>query len=572
MVNALFDSHDTVEDLRKATATPSMDLLHEITADMLGKYGPTIWSSSEPHLTRIRDEYPRYLIFDDPEDFKLIRAYLYYWILHRAILKCERSKYPSVDAMRTSRAFSTRNPPASSMPRHTSSEFVGSDVDSSSEYEDMHTHRARHDQEVATATSNMHLRSTSNTACTESSFQIPVAQMVPMASSTLTAQGACDGTEVVISSTPPATLSDEVEIIDGDIASSDSLAGTYSTRRIKRRDVSSPDISKRTSQKRTKLAVEQDESRNTKKMRDNVRQNLNINMERVDSPSRLLNLSPQGSPHHEVALCNFPTICRTQDDDDRGNNLRFGPHMSPLSPETYAGDRIGKTAVLDQNNDGETCPQGTSTFTGFPTTATIPGKSPSLIVVLKLSHKGNMNGPSQVTPLAETIQPLPYDCDHLTLKLLDLLEASEAEQQDFTALEETVKYINKVTSDDTLQLKQKFGDKFGQYRQILDRWLRCANAFVMFHQTTKFSGSRTKWPEFFSGLELKDKKAARRAFVHTRSVIHEWRQEPDFTITKVSKDLAHVLFNMTAWEGMMELDELKQLCTQFNDRLLAWFG
>lgn len=76
--NALFDSYDTVGSLLSAAIPPSEGLLLETTAGMLSKYGHVIWSTSEPRLTHISEDYPRHLVYTNPEDFqKLVHGQLF---------------------------------------------------------------------------------------------------------------------------------------------------------------------------------------------------------------------------------------------------------------------------------------------------------------------------------------------------------------------------------------------------------------------------------------------------------------------------------------------------------------
>jgi len=59
------------EELRDATVKGHMSLATEVVEPILVKYGPTIWGSSEPLMTRIIEhEYPRHLRYSNPDDRK----------------------------------------------------------------------------------------------------------------------------------------------------------------------------------------------------------------------------------------------------------------------------------------------------------------------------------------------------------------------------------------------------------------------------------------------------------------------------------------------------------------------
>lgn len=409
----------------------------------------------------------------------------------------------------------------------------------------------------------------SSTICPTTTFQVPVAQMVPQSSDT-SITTTLPRRDADTATAPQFNLPEESHNTDGELGSN---IPAGSNRTIRRRDVSCPQTARKALPKRTKSPSNQ-EARKTKVPRTIATQGPREEISCDNLFTRLSYPSPQESSQTETAPRNFPTI-PARHEADGGRQQNPIPDHLLLSLEDFSGSGLEQMTVLNSHNgdDNINSLQNPSARTPTPSRAISPGKGHSLVVVLKLSYQGGIDPGSQAPlPAATPTQHSQYNCSHLTSNLLDLLETSEPEQKDITAFEETVKYIHIIKSDGMFQLEQTFGDEYEKYQTVLDRWLGCAKAFIIFRKTTQFSGDRSKWPEFFKGLDPEKRKTARTAFMQTRSVIHKWCQEPDFSIPKVSKDLAHVFFNMAAWEGTMELEELQELCIEFNGGLLAWFG
>ena len=70
MQNELFDAYDTAEDLRDAALHPSEDQLEKVTSEMLTSYGRSIWNADGHRLTRLSDDYPKFLVFENAQDFQ----------------------------------------------------------------------------------------------------------------------------------------------------------------------------------------------------------------------------------------------------------------------------------------------------------------------------------------------------------------------------------------------------------------------------------------------------------------------------------------------------------------------
>ncbi|CAO2656017.1 Nn.00g048200.m01.CDS01 [Neocucurbitaria sp. VM-36] len=605
-LNWLFDTHDTVEELRNQAMSPSPEFLREVTENMLSTYGPLIWSAQEPRLTRISKEYPRFLVFDDLEDFQRlafappvltnrllyisrIRAYLYYWILHRAIRKFDSSKKVSnndVSHTKTSKSGQARKFGPS--PRHPSSIVVqlgDSESDSSSEYEDPVSHRSKRQQVIRSRLDHRIDSSSHGVARSISSPQVPVAQMLPLSNNvaaTPTAYFQPRTPTVDPFTSQQETLREEIENTNGDTTSTTTTVKPHSIGKIRRRDVSCPDkptTQEHTSRKRKRPSTHQEtDLRNKPSRNDEVE--LHLDIDRGTPHMASMYPSPLKSAGVEVVPCNFPTMSRVVGTDD-GQGVTSSVHTSPIHLDETTSSREEPNQLLNRGNEQDNSQnpaEGPPVTSQLSTKSNHQGKRPSLVVVLKLSHKGTVEELPIRTPTSTmaarqttiVTKQSRYN-RRLASMLLDLLEACNPEHQDLTALEEIVTLINKIRNDEVPRTGNTGSDALDKHQTILLQWLQCVEAFIAFRKVTGFKGDKSERASFVRGLSREMKRAARGPLLRISSAISEWRQEPDFTLERFSKDLADVLFEMTTWMDMMEVEELGEDLMKFNERLFAWF-
>ncbi|KAF1845532.1 uncharacterized protein K460DRAFT_430414 [Cucurbitaria berberidis CBS 394.84] len=523
MSHKLRNAYDTSNDLRSEAMHPSTDLLRDVTENILLTYGRVIWSEQEPRLTRINENYPRFFIFTDPKDFERIRAYLYYWILYRAIRSSGTSKKTpssSKSPGKTHKPGGTRGSGRAARPStYSYPDLEYDEVNSSSEYEDSDSDQVSQDQEIISDSASIQ----DQTESFPRSFQAPVAQMVPLSSR---------------------------------------------TRSVKRRAVSSPD------EPALQLSVAHKRLRSSLG-KEHRSQGLHPNVEPEQSADRLSYAVPQ-IPHVEGVPRNFPNLSRSLTSHNR-EGLEFSTHGLSLNPEALAGLGGGRNPASDRSDDREDSVQGSLAAPRLSTRTNLQSKHPSLTVKLKLISKGaeddiptGTRQSTEPTPLTRQAEKSGNHCK-LAFMLLDILKTGDPENQDLAILKDTITLINTIRYDDAILLNRVEKNAPDRRQTILNQWLECVRAFTTFRQMTGFKGDKNSREAFIKGLARELKKAAGLPLVRMSSVISEWRQEPDFTVAGFSKDLAHVLFGMATWMGTMELGELAEDLTTFNERLFAWF-
>ncbi len=286
------------------------------------------------------------------------------------------------------------------------------------------------------------------------------------------------------------------------------------------------------------------------------------------------------SPVHEEAPLNFPVVSEVHAKEAKKRLPGASQQIAQIAEEQSAPDRENDS-VLDQNENEEPGQTEVVTARSHSEATDIQERKPSLIVVLKVKFAPTSRDRSEVihmrsSPTAPTAptQPLelssPEACEQLRAKLLDLFDTPEAGLRDLSTLRAAIQYIVRITEDDSEILKQKFGHAFEEYQITLSRWLECAGGYVQFCEVTEFSGDKRDWAAYFKTLLPEKKKPVRKAYFNFDTTMSKWRREPGFTMAKVSDDLAQVLFSITTWKGLLDLDEMRRLCREFNEGLLTW--
>lgn len=165
-----------------------------------------------------------------------------------------------------------------------------------------------------------------------------------------------------------------------------------------------------------------------------------------------------------------------------------------------------------------------------------------------------------------------HDHKHLAPKLLGLLRRCQPAYEDLASIEITIEFINKIIKGDGSKLDQPFGSSSEQYKTNLNRWLECMNSLLNFRKITGFEGDREVWKEMLWTLPHEKRDVALELFYNTRSAICKWTENHRPTSSDVFKDLAVVFFHIADWGGLLELDILDDQLSEFNDKLLTWFG
>ncbi|KAI8935237.1 hypothetical protein NX059_007826 [Plenodomus lindquistii] len=232
------------------------------------------------------------------------------------------------------------------------------------------------------------------------------------------------------------------------------------------------------------------------------------------------------------------------------------------------------------------------------------GKFASLIVVLKLKKQGPSSRPQGTNHIvARTSASLPNSADlprnanpfpatttpsedpapgsqinenqhrsflraeehrkrmRLADKLFEVLLNCSPEKHDLGVIEDAIGLVEALSK----AKGQDSGETNEQHQTALEDWLICVNALVKFRKVTKFAGNKSERTAMIKGLKGREKFEAYHLLATPAAKLA-------VDLTEFSRILAQVLLPMAVWPSGLNLEEMAELISMFNNQLVIWYA